>query len=294
MDRSTYYAAYEVKCHGLDIGSLRSKFSAVRWMHVRDRRPNPFKNLDSLSDWISDFAKMCPPAEPKVAVPALLLELVKLHLDMSSLDGCVVHAAQCVGFWFLLRSIEYLADDEGLFDPARSLTFGDLILRDANDSVLPLSRIAEATQLSITVYSGKGSLHTCTRTIHRNKDNPSCPLVAVQTLYVEYVKKYSKPPSGGNSLFVLSDKSVLTRAGLASVLKQAAVACGVSSSRVATHSLRRGGASAYAAAGVPDADIQRFGRWTSDGYKRYVTTHSDMMKKGHADPAKVVPRFERN
>jgi hypothetical protein len=26
----------EVKMHGLDVGSLRSKLSAVRWMHVRD------------------------------------------------------------------------------------------------------------------------------------------------------------------------------------------------------------------------------------------------------------------
>jgi hypothetical protein len=110
-----------------------------------------------------------------VAVPALLLELVKLHLDLDTLDGCAIHAAQCIGFWFLLRSIEYLADDEGLFDPNRSLTWGDMILRDAQNAVLPPSQVAQATQLTVTVYSGKGSLHTCTRSIHRNKENPSCP-----------------------------------------------------------------------------------------------------------------------
>jgi hypothetical protein len=294
VNRATYFAAYEVKQHGIDVGSLRAKFSAIRWMHVRDRRPNPFKDLDSLTDWIADYGKMCSPPEPKVAVPAMLLELVKMHLDLETLDGCVIHAAQCIGFWFLLRSIEYLANDEGIFDPGRSLTFGDLILRDAQNAVVPLSQIAQATQLTITVYSGKGALHTCTRSIHRNKENPSCPLVALQGLYAVYVKRYGKPPAAADSLFVLENKEVLTRAGLATVLKQAAVACGVAASRVATHSLRRGGASAYAAAGVPDADVQRFGRWTSDGYKRYVTTHADMMKKGHADPAQVVPRFERN
>jgi hypothetical protein len=181
-----------------------------------------------------------------------------------------------------------------VFDPGRSLTFGDLILRDAKGAVIPLERIAEATQMTIKVYSGKGSLHTCTRTIHRNRDNPSCPLMATQQLYAVYVAHHGRTPPKTDSLFVLADQSVLSRGRLATVLKQAAVACGVSASRVATHSLRRGGASAYAAAGVPDADVQRFGRWTSDGYKRYVTTHSDMMKKGHADPARVVPRFERN
>eukprot|EP00656_Telonema_subtile_P045481 TRINITY_DN5172_c0_g1_i2.p1 TRINITY_DN5172_c0_g1~~TRINITY_DN5172_c0_g1_i2.p1 ORF type:complete len:580 (+),score=92.34 TRINITY_DN5172_c0_g1_i2:2542-4281(+) len=150
------------------------------------------------------------------------------------------------------------------------------------------------TQMTITVYSGKGALHTCTRTIHRNQNNPSCPVAAAQQLHAKVVMTCGGPVDLGDSLFRMSDKSVLSRAKLALVLKAGALACGVESSRVATHSLRRGGASAYACAGVPDLDIQRFGRWTSDGYKRYITTHADMMKKGHADPAQVVPRFERN
>jgi hypothetical protein len=31
-----------------------------------------------------------------------------------------------------------------------------------------------------------------------------------------------------------------------------------------------------------------------EGIERAQRTHSDMMKKRHADPARVVPRFERN
>ena len=70
---------------------------------------------------------------------------------------------------------------------------------------------------------------------------------------------------------------VLTRAHVqvSDALKGAAVECGIAASRIASHSLRRGGASAYAAAGVPDEDIRRFGRWTSYGFKvyAYVTAH---------------------
>ena len=90
----------------------------------------------------------------------------------------------------------------------------------------------------------------------------------------------------------MEDGKVLSRAQLSNALKGAAVECGISASRIVSRSLRRGGASAYAAAGVPDEDIRRFGRWTSYGFKVYVTAHADMMRKGLLNPATAAPRFE--
>jgi hypothetical protein len=181
-DRATYYAAYEVEVHHLDAGSLRSKFSAIRWMHVKDHRPDPLKGVASVSDWMADYAKLCPPPEEKVGVPRQLLEFILTQLDTTNLDGAVLAGAQSLGFWFLLRSIEYLADDQGHFDPNRSLTWADLICRK-DGVVIPLSRIGEATELTITVYSGKGSLHTCTRTLHKNEANPTCTVKAIANLF---------------------------------------------------------------------------------------------------------------
>jgi hypothetical protein len=275
------------------VGTIRGKLSAVRWMHVRDRKADPFKNLDAFSDWLTELEKSLPPKNPSVAVPAKLLELIISYLDTETPVGAILASALTLGFWFLLRSIEYLAADCGEFDAARSLTWGDLVLRDLAGEVIPLSKMAQAVELTITVYSGKGSLHTCTRSLRQNRESPTCTLKWLKNLYRVKVMS-GQVPRAGQSLFLKPDGSVLTRAGISEILKVAAVSCGVRASRVASHSLRRGGASAYAAAGVPHADIQKFGRWTSDGYKIYITIHANIMTQGKANPASVAPRFERN
>jgi integrase len=44
-----------------------------------------------------------------------------------------------------------------------------------------------------------------------------------------------------------------------------------------SHSLRHGGASAYAAAGVPLHVIKEFGRWKSEAYMVYITLSVDVL-----------------
>ena len=63
---------------------------------------------------------------------------------------------------------------------------------------------------------------------------------------------------------------------------------------MASHSLRRGGASAYVAAGLSDEHIERFGRWTSAAYKAYVFQHAEAIKEALLAAAVQVPRFEMN
>ena len=299
-DRATYFMAREARKFKLDIGSLRSKMSAVRWMHVRDKRPDPLAGNDTVSDWLRDYGKHCSPPEPKVGVPAQLIEYISLHLDLEGLDlnGCVIDGAIKSGFWWLMRSIEYLADDEGHFDPDRSLTYDDMVYRSKGE-IIPRSRMTEADEVTFTLYSGKGSLHTCTRTLHRNAENPVCPIIALIRVYKAFLNHFGRPPTGKESPFTMASGKVMSRPKLAEILKRAAVSCGVPESRVATHSLRRGGASCYAlsvsaGAGYTELDIQRFGRWTSDGYKKYITSHAKMMQSGSANPALIIPRFERN
>jgi hypothetical protein len=286
------FASYETLTFQNKVGTIRSKLSAIRWMHVRDRRPDPFKGLETLTDWLSELEKNQPPKEPSAAVPAKLIELILCHTDTSTVVGAILACAATMGFWFLLRSIEYLAADCGTFDPARSLTWGDLIFRKAEE-VIPHHRWEEADEITITVYSGKGTLHTCTRSLKANPDSATCVVKWVKNLY-SVLLKHNRAPKLGDSLFLKPDGKVLTRANLSDVLRSAAVACGVTGSKVASHSLRRGGASAYAAAQVPHADIQKFGRWTSDCYKLYISIHADVMVQGKVNPASVVPRFERN
>jgi hypothetical protein len=291
-EQAEMYASYEILEFGNKVSTIRGKLSAIRWMHVRERRKDPFKSLDTLTDWLTELEKTQSPKDPSTAVPSKLLELIILSLNTDTVVGAIIASACTLGFWFLLRSIEYLADDCGVFDPDRSLTWGDVTVRKEG-AVLSTHQMSEADEITITIFSGKGSLHTCTRSLKQNEDSPSCAVKWMKNLYATLLA-HSTVPQPGDSLFKKPDGSVLSRKGISSVLKAAAVACGVISSKVASHSLRRGGASAYAAAGVPHCDIQKFGRWTSDGYKVYITIHADVMTQGKVNPALVVPRFERN
>jgi hypothetical protein len=291
-EQAEMFCSYEALEFQNRVGTIRSKLSAIRWMHVRDRKPDPFKGLDTLTDWLAELEKTQPPKEPSASVPAKLLELIILHTDTSTITGAILASAATLGFWFLLRSIEYLAADCGVFDPGRSLTWEDVIGRKDGE-VLPRHRLQEADELTITVFSGKGSLHTCTRSLKANPESPTCAVRWLKNLHAVLLKN-NAAPNPRDSLYRKADGKVLTRADLSAVLRAAAVSCGVVSSKVASHSLRRGGASAYAAAGVPHHDIQKFGRWTSDGYKVYITSYADVMTQGKVNPALVVPRFERN
>jgi hypothetical protein len=230
---------------------------------------------------------------PKLTCPLSLLEYLILHLCEESLTAAVVASAGSLGFWFVLCSIaiEYLANDDGHFDPGLTVCWDDMVFRKEGQ-IIPLSRIHEADEMTITVYSAKRTLHTCTRTLFANPESKTCVVAAHKKLYAEHVKHHGKAPRQSDSPYRMENGQVLSRSQLAEILKGAAVDCGIQASRVATHSLRRGGASAYAAAGVPDADIKRFGRWTSEGYKVYVSAHADMMRKGLLNPATTAPRFE--
>ena len=121
-DRITYFAAREARKYKLDMSSVRFKLSVVRWMHVRDRRPDPMKGNATFTDWLADFGKHRTPPEPKVGVPVQLLEYIGMHLDCETgdLNACAINSAMKNGFWYLMRSIEYLTDDADYFDVDRS------------------------------------------------------------------------------------------------------------------------------------------------------------------------------
>ena len=92
----------------------------------------------------------------------------------------------------------------------------------------------------------------------------------------------------------MQDGKLFDRSRLAKILQAAATVCGIPASKVNTHSLRRGGCSAYASAGVSKVDLMQFGRWSSDAYLLYVTAHKDMFDKALLDANTMVPVFDMN
>ena len=293
--RVIYYLAWERKTHQVKASTLKTKLSGIRWAHVRQYFADPFQDCPAIHDWLANLAKIDGPAEPKLPVPLPLIQMLCCLLDGSSFAHTSLRAALLTGFWFLLRSIEYLAEDDGLFDPDRSITWGDVTCRK-DGKILPLWQIGEATEITLTLYSSKNSLETCTRTLTQVLGSDTCVVHAFRELHAAYVTEFKRQPSPNEAVFKKSEHEVYRRKDISQVLKLAADATHMPRARVASHSLRRGGCSQYVAAGPPGTElqVQRFGRWTSEAYKGYVWAHNSALHRVQAQAAVFVPRFERN
>ena len=88
--------------------------------------------------------------------------------------------------------------------------------------------------------------------------NQVCPVSALHHFL-------NASPNRQGPLFTFSDGSYLTRSRLTSLLSQC-----FGNNRINTHSLRIGGASTMASAGLSDSTIMALGRWNSNAYQQYI------------------------
>ncbi len=123
------------------------------------------------------------------------------------------------------------------------------------------------------------------------KASTTCPVKAIARLIQSTLKVHGKL-SKRASLFLKEDCSVYSRGDISEIYKLAAEAAGIPGAKVASHSARRGGSSAYIAAGASEEALQRFGRWTSDAYHAYVYPHAQILHKALTKAVEMVPRFE--
>jgi len=139
-------------------------------------------------------------------------------------------------------------------------------------------------------------LHTCTGTITKTKECVFCIVSAIQNLHRVIFENTGAYPKPEDALCKVEEGRGFSRDQISEVLKAGTKAGGRNSDRTASHSLRRGGASAYYCAGVPMGDIKILGRWPSDAHKWYIFLlgTSSIMSKGNVHPTTVVPRFEKN
>jgi len=265
--RFLWYFAYERSEHKLKARSICNDRAAVCWMHLWEQRGNPFAGLEAVDNFLTDMEKIDGPTEPKLPVPLTLLQsmFALLKTDPKYASGPLHYRHSCIkgalltGFWFLLRSAEYLAEDEGHFNPTRSLNWAN-VTPWLNGKRLPLHRIADADEISLVIYSGKNNLETHTRSLPRVAGSDVCVVAALAGVYAAYHKKIGTAPLRvkGFSRRTLCSISPGLRFQITS--KLAADVAGIPMGRVASHSLRRGGATQYVASGLSDQHVARFGR----------------------------------
>jgi len=250
--RIIYWLAWERHTYKVKASTLKTKISAVRWMHIVDLYPDPFRDLPAVTDWLANLKKLDGPTEQKLPVPIDLIKMIAVLIgENPTLHQQALKAAILSGFWYLMRSIEYLAEDDGVFDPDRSVTWGDITPRKAG-KLLPFAQFAEADELTLTLYSSKNTLETCTRSLKAVPLSPICVVTALTDLFEQTCTHLKgRTPSLESPVFH-TGTHCLRRKDISNVLKAAAVTAHIPKGRIASHSLRRGGASQMVAGDILD------------------------------------------
>ena len=138
-----------------------------------------------------------------------------------------------------------------------------------------------AERITLRLPSTKNDLGQPTRSVRRTNE-PICCVQSLISLYSSLQKRADgeKLLAPDAPVFVGGvDGSPLRREDVNLVLELSAKELyGADNSKLfRSHSLRHGGASAYAAAGVPLHVIKEFGRWKSEAYMIYITLSVDVL-----------------
>ena len=279
------YLAFCNVVNGNCAGTLRSKLSHISWAHTSAGLDDPLKKHHAtyVESWMRALERRQPKcaAGKRPATPSLLL-MVKMAIcrfaQINPVYYLAISAAVDTAWCFMLRSREYLAVPEKGSSPMR---WGQIVFRDLRGEVLQGKGVQNAERVTIRLPSTKNDLGNPTRSVRRTNE-PICCVQALVNLYLSHHRRAEgdRLLAPDAPVFVGGlDGNPLSRDDVNHVIELSAKELyGTEQAKLfRSHSLRHGGASAYAAAGVPLHVIKEFGRWKSDAYMVYVTLSVDVL-----------------
>ena len=192
-----------------------------------------------------------------------------------------------IGFTAVARVSEYLQTPH-----ATHLLTTDRVVFETDDGKLipayqvykhPGVRVAAAT---LHIKSKKNDQAGTGFRYYFTKALPGETYCIVQSLW-DYAMR-ARPVRGKSLFYSPSLEWTLKPPYFAEELRRLAVANGIDPTRVSSHSLRIGGATTLAAAGLNDHEIQGVGDWKSNSYLTYVRKNITLSEKARtalASPA---------
>ena len=236
------YKTIKVYMAGIQFWSIRSG-SNLRLYNM----PRLYYTLRGIRRW--QGSRFAQPRRMPITIYHLQLIHHRLSLiQYTNYDRVLYRAALSLAFFGLLRCSEYTSFTQHRHDPTVTLLTSDI--RFSQDGSIMYVHI----KASKTDPFRSG----CTIRLSRLSNN-FCPDMLMQQFL------QSRPPIRG-PLFLFNAQRFLTSRDIRLLLQR----CLPGLAGFNTHSLRIGGASAAAAAGIPDSQIQIFGRWSSNAYQRYI------------------------
>ncbi|XP_077152553.1 uncharacterized protein LOC143816266 isoform X1 [Ranitomeya variabilis] len=171
----------------------------------------------------------------------------------SHYESVLVSAAFAIAFFGALRISELVPRSKTSLD-------GGLINEDL---VICNEALRIRVRKSKCDPTGRG-----TWVLVKSSDGPVCPL--------NVVKRYTGMKGAGRFFLSHADGSPLTKYQFHTIFNRCLEAVSADPSEYGTHSFRIGAATEAAKAGIPEAEVQRLGRWKSACFARYI--RPDLLK----------------
>ena len=253
-------------CHGMLYAIRRQHRLARIYLDVRD------ESMPLLSMMRKGHKRRTGAPKRKVAATIeLLLEVYENGgLDLETWDGALAWLSILLGFFFLLRSSEYLRKGAEV-DGQKCLRFRNLTWarddsREDAEPGIDCDELIVYHEYSKNDFMGQGQDNNIKRC---SADVRLCIPALINKLRVMNPSAFEE--KNRDSFFLtMSDGKVLPKCAVERLLRTAALRLGMDPRILASHSLRAGGCSAMFNAKFADHEIQRRGRWVSNCWKIYA------------------------
>ena len=237
--------------------TIKCYLAAVRDLHIRNGFSLDIEKFQQLQYTLRGIKRYLGHGK-RVRHPISISHLELFHKILSphlalDIDNAMIWASFCLAFFGFMRISEFTCN--GSFSSNIHLTVSDVVFQPSFDQPTHMQVFLKSSKTDqfregITLTIGKSGSVICA---------------------VDSMKQYlsrRKPPTG--PLFVYKNGQYLTKVSFTAELRRLLTSIGLTPNEFASHSFRRGAATAAAAARMPPWLIQTLGRWSSDCFKRYI------------------------
>ena len=300
------FIGFEVGLRGMSPWSIKKTYlGAIASGFVKARIRNEFRAACK-SEWIkfllrgyvNVYSRMHPASDfKKLAFTVELVRFTKEALRSSGhrrgderLFVKAVTLAMTFGIYFLLRKSEYLPGGTAALSRG-GIRWRRVRFFDDTGAKIPWEkvRLGRAKMIQVNVVRSKTDQHGFGRLVkHEVVHGENCIVKKVE-VWASYCRDILHATEEDFMFRVGSAVPLVTDSEVAGVMKAIVSHLGWDVSKISAHSLRYGGATMLAAAGLPQYVIAYFGGWTQDSstLKHYtqvggeaVTRVSEIMSQG--------------
>ena len=240
--------------------SIKNYLVGVKWFHVlagMDTSQFDHISLKLVFKGIARFKKHL----PKQALPLTPDIMKEMHarLDLTTVNDVSLWTLLVFGFFLMARKSNLVPDSVKKFDESKHLCVADVVV--SQNLLLVSLKWSKTNQFGERQHFVP---------LVAMPQSVLCPVEAFKL----HVKTVPQHPKGALFCRLVKGKLLpMTYRYFQDKFKKLIASTGRNPAAYSSHSLRRGGATFAAAAGVPRHIIQQVGDWKSDAVDRYLHNH---------------------